>query len=108
VDIEAPLAIELRRAGRAIRLRGRPDDLEYIPIYVENAAQLEACDAVCAAPLLVAEEMAGFLLCGERGSDPASRRQLLPLLDLLCARYSEALTRVSFRAATSAPQTLDI
>jgi hypothetical protein len=108
VDIEAPLAIELRRAGRAIRLRGRPDDLEYIPIYVENASQLEACDAVCAAPLLVDEEMAGFLLCGERGSDPASRRQLLPLLDLLCTRYSEALTRVSFRAATSAAHTLDI
>jgi hypothetical protein len=108
VDVEAPLAIELRRAGRAIRLRGRPDDLEYIPIYVENAAQLEACDAVCAAPLLVDEEMAGFLLCGERGSDPTSRRQLLPLLDVLCSRYSEALTRVSFRAASSEPRAVDI
>jgi len=89
-------------------LRGRPDDLEYIPIYVENAAQLEACDAVCAAPLLVDEEMAGFLLCGERGSDPTARRQLLPLLDLLCSRYSEALTRVSFRAASSQPRAVDI
>ncbi len=96
VDVEAPLAIELKRAGRAIRLRGRPDDLEYIPIYVENAIQLEACDAVCAAPLLLDESrLVGFILCGERGNDPASRRQLLPLLDLVCGHYSDALSRVS-------------
>ena len=95
VDAEAPLTTELKRAARAIRLRGRADDLEYIPIYVENAAQLEACEAVCAAPIVVDEELVSFLLCGERGSEPGSQRQLLPLLDLLCERYSDAWSRVS-------------
>ncbi len=95
-----PLAVELRRAGRAIRVRGRADDLEFIPIYVENASQIAACMAACAAPITREEELFGFLLCGERGSDPDRRRDLLPLLDTICAGYSsrvEALAREADR-----------
>ena len=66
VSVSEPLATELDRTRRAIHLRGRPDDLEYIPIYVENAAQITACAALCAAPIFCAEELLGFLLCGAR------------------------------------------
>lgn len=86
-----PLATELGRTRRAIHLRGRADDLEYIPIYVENAAQIAACAALCAAPLLRRDELLGFLLCGEQGHSHSVDRPLLPLLDLICRRYSDRL-----------------
>ena len=88
IKADDPLAAELRRAQHAIRLRGRPDDLEYIPIYVENAPQILACAAVCVAPLMRGEELFGFLLCGERGSGAQARRHLLPLLDLATHCYT--------------------
>ena len=90
-----PLAIELLRAQHAIRLRGRPDDLEYIPIYVENAPQILACGAICAAPLLRGDELFGFLLCGERGSGAQARRHLLPLLDLAARCYTAQFSLLS-------------
>jgi len=83
-----PLATELSRTRRAIQFRGRPDDLEYIPIYVENAAQIMACGAMCAAPITCAEELYGFLLCGGQETGSAPERPLLPTLDLLCRHYS--------------------
>jgi len=83
-----PLAMELSRTRRAIPLHGRPDDLEYIPIYVENAAQIAACAAIYAAPITCADELIGFLLCGAQESGQAMERPLLPILDLICRRYS--------------------
>ena len=83
-----PLARELKRTGRSIQLRGRPDDLEFIPIYVENAAQIAACRATSAAPITREEELYAFLLCGEPVGEGIARRPLLPLLDLVCRRYS--------------------
>lgn len=83
-----PLPTELTRTRRAIPLRGRTDDLEYIPIYVENASQITACAAMCAAPITRADDLLGFLLCGGRGSGQDAERPLLPMLDLLCRRYS--------------------
>lgn len=91
VSPSEPLATELDRTRRAILLRGRNDDLEYIPIYVENAAQITACAASCAAPILRSEELAGFLLCGAQAEEDGEERPLLPLLDLICALYSTRL-----------------
>ncbi len=88
VSASGPLARELSRTGRAINLRGRPDDLEFIPIYVENAAQITACAALWAAPITRAGELHGLLLCGGKGAWRATERQLLPMLDLICRRYS--------------------
>ena len=90
-----PLAVELRRARRAIRLRGRPDDLEFIPIYVENAVQIGACRAECAAPITRDEELFAFLLCGEQPERGHARRRLLPLLDAVCRRYSAHIEALS-------------
>ncbi len=83
-----PLATELDRTRRAIHLRGRRDDLEYIPIYVENSAQITACAALCAAPILRGDELHGILLCGARGSEQEAEGRLLPILDLICRRFS--------------------
>ena len=86
-----PLASELRRVGRSIPLRGRRDDLEYIPIYVENATQISACGATCAAPLMREDELLGFLLCGEIPDARGRRNRTLPALDLACRRYAARL-----------------
>lgn len=90
-----PLVSELNRTRRAIHLRGRPDDLEYIPIYVENAAQITACAALCAAPILRSEELFGFLLCGGQASGRGADRPLLPMLDVLCRRYATRFEALS-------------
>lgn len=100
-----PLATELDRTRRAIHLRGRRDDLEYIPIYVENSAQITACAALCAAPILSADELHGILLCGAGGADRPDKL-LLPMLDLICRRFStrfDALREGESRAITNGP-----
>jgi hypothetical protein len=86
-----PLAVELRRVQRSIPLRGRRDDLEYIPIYVENSAQISACRASCAAPIMREDELLGFLLCGEPASKRERSTRILAVLDLACRRYAERL-----------------
>jgi hypothetical protein len=88
VHATEPLASELDRTRRAIHLRGRPDDLEYIPIYVENAAQITACAALCAAPILIEDELSGFVLCGTQEKARSRERPLLPILDIVCRQYS--------------------
>jgi len=95
VGMREPLAIELRRARRPIRLLGRPDDLEYVSIYVENGAQLEACSATCAIPLLGEEELIGFLLCGASGEGVRIRRESLALLHLASRRYAAHVERLA-------------
>ena len=93
-----PLASELRRVGHAIPLRGRRDDLEYIPIYVENAAQISACFATCAAPLMREDELLGFLLCGETPDPRGRRNRTLPVLDLACRRFAARLEAFQYPA----------
>ena len=78
-----PLARELQRARRPLFLHGRSDDLEYIPIYVENGPQLRACDAACAVPLLSDGELVGFLLCGRPIDPEESSIEKLPVLEFL-------------------------
>ena len=95
VGIREPLVIELRRARRPIRLRGRPDDLEYVSIYVENGVQIEACAAACAIPLLGEEDLIGFLLCGSNGSDSRVRRESLALLHMASRRYAAHVERLA-------------
>lgn len=95
-----PLAMELRRVQRAIPLRGRRDDLEYIPIYVENAAQIHACQATCAAPILREDELLGFILCGEPAARKERGTRLLAVLDLVCRRYAHRLDSFNYPAGS--------
>lgn len=98
VQHDDPLATELRRVQRAIPLRGRRDDLEYIPIYVENAAQITTCHATCAAPILRDDELLGFLLCGEPGGKRERGTRILAVLDLACRRYATRLDSFNYPA----------
>jgi hypothetical protein len=93
-----PLVREFRRSRHPLFLAGRADDLEYIPIYVENGAQLRACQAACAAPLEVEGDLLGFLLCGapENAEDSAFER--LPLLEFLSLGIAERLGLLTLRA----------
>lgn len=102
IGMHEPLAVELRRARRPIRLRGRADDLEYVSIYVENGAQIEACAAACAIPLLGEEELLGFLLCGAHDDGARVRRESLALLHLASRRYAAHMERI-LRQASGKP-----
>lgn len=103
---EDPLARELRRARKPLFLRGRPDDMEYIPIYVENGAQLRACDAASAVPLLADGELLGFLLCGRPIDPEETSIEKLPLLDFLAQGLAPRLEVLILRekmASAGAP-----
>lgn len=95
---EDPLARELRRARRPLFLRGRPDDLEYIPIFVENGPQLRACDAASAVPLLGDGDLLGFLLCGGPIDPEESGTEKLPVLEFLAQGIAPRLEVLILRA----------
>lgn len=95
VQNEDPLAEELRRARRPIRLRGRTDDLEYVSIYVENAEQIGACGAACAVPLAGEEGLVGFLLCGPKEGGSSVPRAALVLLHTASRDYAGFLERMA-------------
>ena len=95
VGSEEPLVRELRGSRHAIHLRGRPDDLGLIPIYVENAKQIAACEAACAIPLNHHGELLGFILCG----DPEYGREKLAgtmlLLEVVAQMMTTRLTSIA-------------
>lgn len=94
VPDDAPLTVELRRAQRPIRLRGRTDDLEYVSIYVENAEQISACAAACAVPLTGEEDLVGFLFCGTERKGSGISKDSLALLHCASRRYAAVLERM--------------
>ena len=88
-----PLAEELRRERRPIRLDGRPDDLEYVSIYVENREAIVNCRARVAAPLLGEEAMIGILLtAGPAGGSRIGARSVA-LLDVAGRQYARLIER---------------
>ena len=95
IGMQEPLAVELRRARRPIRLSGRADDLEYVSIYVENGEQIAACAAACAIPLFGEDDLIGFLLCGTTGDASIVHRESIALLHLASRRYAAHMERLS-------------
>ncbi len=100
---EEPLARELRRSHRPLYLSGRPDDLEYIPIYVENGPQLKTCGAVSAVPLWEDEELFGFLLCGGPRRGGGAGFEKLALLEFLAHGYAARLEILLLRSRLGTP-----
>jgi hypothetical protein len=92
VGTDEPLARELRGSRHAIHLRGRPDDLGLIPIYVENAKQIAACEAACAVPLSHRGELLGFLLCGDPEYGREKLAGTLLLLEVVAQMVTTRLT----------------
>jgi hypothetical protein len=92
VGADEPLACELRGSRHAIHLRGRPDDLGMIPIYVENAKQIAACGAACAVPLTHRGELLGFLLCGDPEYGREKLAGTLLLLEVVAQMVTTRLT----------------
>lgn len=96
VGPEEPLTCELRTSRHAIHLRGRADDLGMIPIYVENAKQIAACEAACAVPLSHKGRLMGFILCGnpEHGREKlAGTLLLLEVVAQMVATRLDSLER---------------
>lgn len=101
MGLEEPLPRELRKTVRPILLRGRPDDLEYIPIYVENGKQMSACEAVSAVPLTEDGELLGFLLCGDPEEGPEMAAERISLLGMIARHYSARLELLTRRSQQS-------
>ncbi|HYR51637.1 MAG TPA: hypothetical protein VET83_03365 [Candidatus Dormibacteraeota bacterium] len=91
VGPEEPLARELRTSRHAIHLRGRADDLGMIPIYVENAKQIAACEAVCAVPLSHGGQLRGFILCGNPENGRENLAGTLLLLEVVAQMVATRL-----------------
>lgn len=92
VGQDEPLARELRATRHAIHLRGRADDLGMIPIYVENAKQIAACEAACAVPLTYRGELLGFILCGDPEYGREKLAGTLLLLEVVAQMVTTRLT----------------
>jgi hypothetical protein len=103
VNVADPLVREFRRSRRPLFLAGRPDDLEYIPIFVENGAQLRACEAACAVPLEVEGDLLGFLLCGRPTNPDETSFEKLPLLEFLSHGIAARLEILLLRAQLIGP-----
>jgi len=95
VGSDEPLVRELRGSRHAIHLRGRPDDLGLIPIYVENAKQIAACEAACAIPLNHRGELLGFILCGDPEYGREKLAGTLLLLEVVAQMVTTRLTSIS-------------
>lgn len=94
VGPDEPLAAELSGSRHAIHLRGRPDDLGLIPIYVENAKQIAACEAACAVPLSHRGKLLGFLLCGDPEYGREKLAGTLLLLEVVAQMVTTRLTSI--------------
>ena len=92
VSPDEPLACELRASRHAIHLRGRADDLGMIPILVENAKQIAACEAVCAVPLSHRGRLMGFILCGNPENGREKLAGTLLLLEVVAQMVTTRLT----------------
>lgn len=92
VGPDEPLACELRASRHAIHLRGRADDLGLIPIYVENAKQIAACEAACAVPLSHDGKLLGFILCGDPEYGREKLAGTLLLLEVVAQMVTTRLT----------------
>jgi hypothetical protein len=92
VEADEPLVRELRGSRHAVHLRGRPDDLGMIPIYVENAKQIAACGAACAVPLSHRGQLLGFLLCGDPKYGREKLAGTLLLLEVVAQMVTTRLT----------------
>ena len=92
VGTDEPLVSELKGSRHAIHLRGRTDDLGLIPIYVENAKQIAACEAACAVPLTHKGELLGFILCGDPEYGREKLAGTLLLLEVVAQMVTTRLT----------------
>jgi len=99
VGPDEPLTCELRASRHAIHLRGRADDLGLIPIYVENAKQIAACEAACAVPLSHRGKLLGFILCGNPENGREKLAGTLLLLEVVAQMVTTRLTSLEWREA---------
>jgi len=94
VGADEPLVRELKSSRHAVHLRGRPDDLGLIPIYVENAKQIAACEAACAVPLSDRGALMGFMLCGDPEYGREKLAGTLLLLEVVAQMVTTRLTSI--------------
>ena len=90
----SPLCRKLAEGRRALLLDRQTDDLEYIPIYVENLEWLERTAGQVVAPLLVGQDLIGVLGLERKHPDDRFSYEDLDLLDCMAAQVAAVLRSV--------------
>jgi putative PEP-CTERM system histidine kinase len=91
---ESPLIQRLLGERHALLLERQPDDLDYIPIYVENREWLEHTASQVVAPLLVGQELRGIVGLERSHPDDRFSYEDLDLLDCMAAQVAAVMRAV--------------
>ncbi len=94
LDPNSPLCHKLREERRSLLLDRQSDDLEYIPIYVENREWLENTASGTIAPLLAGQELLGVIGLERDHPDDPFTFEDLSLLDSMSAHLAAVLRSV--------------
>ncbi len=90
----SPLCRKLIDGRRALLLDRQKDDLEYIPIYVENLEWLDHTASHLVAPLLVGPDLIGVLGLERKHPDDRFSYEDVDLLDCMAAQVAAVLRSV--------------
>ena len=87
----SPLCQRLRQERHALLLNRRPDDFEYIAIYAENRAWLDATASQIVAPLLDGPQLIGCVGLERKHRDDPFTYEDVALLDSIAVHLAAAL-----------------
>jgi putative PEP-CTERM system histidine kinase len=94
----SPLALRLAQDRRSLLLDRRPNDFEYLPIYAENKAWLEATASQIVAPLFDGTDLAGCVGLERNDRDDPFSFEDAALLDSVAAHLSATLRSAQLAA----------
>jgi len=97
LEEDSPLAKRLATERHALLLDRRPDDFEYISIYAENGAWLDATASQILAPLLEGTRLVGCVGLQRRHRDDPFTYEDVALLDSMASHIGSRL-RVTLQA----------
>ncbi len=94
LDCGTPLCRKLLEDRRSLLLDRQADDLEYVPIYVENREWLESTASQVVAPLLSGPDLVGVVGLARNHPDDRFTFEDLDLLDCMAAEVAAVIRAV--------------
>lgn len=92
--LDSPLGRKLHQERNALLLDRQVDDMEYIPIYVENKEWLDQTASQVVAPLLVGQELRGVVGLERKHPDDRFGFEDLDLLDCMAGQVGAVIRSV--------------
>lgn len=91
LDPANPAVVEVGRTREPLVFRGLEQDLDLIPVLVENRTLIEGMRAAVCAPLDVGDRMVGLLWLAEKRSDEHYSHEDAEFLGAMCRQLAAAL-----------------